>query len=97
MDITARKRSAEALEGEQELLRQSIEFQERERRMIAYDIHDGIIQYAAGTLMFLAGYKGEAWRHNSHPDEIEPALRALRQRDCRRPPSHEWNPATVAR
>jgi PAS domain S-box-containing protein len=77
MDITARKMAAEALEKEQELLRQSIEFQERERRTIAYDIHDGVIQYAAGALMFLEAYKGKR-EGSPDADEIEPALHALR-------------------
>jgi PAS domain S-box-containing protein len=77
MDITARKEAAEALLREQELLRQSIEFQERERRMIAYDIHDGIVQYAAGALMFLEAYKGKR-EGSPDADEIEPAVNALR-------------------
>jgi PAS domain S-box-containing protein len=78
MDITARKNAADALKAEQELLRQSIDFQERERQIIAYDIHDGIIQYATGALMFLEGYQG---RHETTLDasEIEPALIAMRQ------------------
>jgi signal transduction histidine kinase len=78
MDITARKNSVYALQQEQELLRQSIELQERERQMIAYDIHDGIIQYAAGALMFLEGFKGRR-EGSSDSDEIELALIALRQ------------------
>jgi len=51
MDATRRKRAEDALRAEQETLRQLLEVQERERRMTAYEIHDGFIQLAAGALM----------------------------------------------
>jgi signal transduction histidine kinase len=63
---------------EQELLRQSIELQEHERMIIAYDIHDGIIQYTTGALMFLESYKGRR-KGTADAEEIEPVLAALRQ------------------
>ncbi len=78
MDITARKGSADALKAEQDLLRQSIELQERERRIIAYDIHDGIIQYTTGALMHLESHKGSK-EGGSHAEHNEPAVIALRQ------------------
>ncbi len=76
MDITARKNSADALKAEQDLLRQSIELQERERQMIAYDIHDGIIQYTTGALMHLEGHRV---RGGADADDNLPAVMALRQ------------------
>ncbi len=63
---------------EQELLRQSIELQERDRMMIAYDIHDGIIQYTTGALMFLESYKGQR-KGSADAEQIEPVVSALRQ------------------
>ena len=78
MDVTERIAAAEALQQEQDLLRESIEYHERERQLMAYDIHDGIIQYTTGALLFLETYKD---RRESRPGdhEIEPALNALRQ------------------
>ncbi len=76
MDITVRKNSADALQAEQDLLRQSIELQEREKRMIAYDIHDGIIQYTTGALMHLESHGGQA---GADGDDNLPAMIALRQ------------------
>ena len=78
MDITDRKESEDALRVEQELLRQSIELHERERTMIAYDIHDGIIQYTTGALMFLESFKGQR-KGTADAEQIEPVLSALRQ------------------
>jgi len=57
-DISDRKRAADALEEEQETLRHTIKVQDQERQLIAYDIHDGLVQYAAGALMKLEGIKG---------------------------------------
>lgn len=52
-DISDRKRASDALEAEQELLRHTIELQDQERQLIAYEIHDGLVQYATGALMQL--------------------------------------------
>jgi PAS domain S-box-containing protein len=50
-DITERRRALESLEAEQELLRHTIEIQDHQRQLIAYEIHDGVVQYVAGALM----------------------------------------------
>jgi PAS domain S-box-containing protein len=50
-DITERRRALESLEAEQELLRHTIEIQDHQRQLIAYEVHDGIVQYVAGALM----------------------------------------------
>lgn len=57
VDITEQKRARETLEAEQDLLRQSIELKDREHQLIAYDIHDGLIQYAIGAQMHLEAYR----------------------------------------
>jgi PAS domain S-box-containing protein len=50
-DISELKRTAGALQAEQELLRTFIEVQENEKKLICYEIHDGVIQYTAAALM----------------------------------------------
>lgn len=57
VDITEQMRARERLEAEQDLLRQSIELKDHEHRLIAYDIHDGLIQYAIGAKMHLEAYR----------------------------------------
>ena len=52
-DITDRKLATDALKEEQELLRRTIEIQDQERQLIAYEIHDGLVQYVTGAKMQL--------------------------------------------
>lgn len=50
-DITERRRAEEAVRKEQRLLRQLLNLQERERKLVAYDIHDGLAQKITGALL----------------------------------------------
>ena len=51
LEVTERKCAEDALRMEQDLLKHLFKIQEGERRLTAYEIHDGIIQYATGALM----------------------------------------------
>ncbi len=50
-DVTERKKSQEALEREHQVLRHLLASQDRERQLIAYEIHDGLAQYLAAAIM----------------------------------------------
>jgi PAS domain S-box-containing protein len=50
-DITKRKEAEQELREEQRTLRQLLESQERERRLIGFEIHDGLAQQLAGAIM----------------------------------------------
>lgn len=52
-DISQQKRAIEKLQAEENLLRDLLELQDRERRMVAYEIHDGFIQDIVGARMVL--------------------------------------------
>ncbi len=52
-DITEQKTAAEAVEKEQSLLRRLIDLHERDRQLVAYDIHDGFAQQLTGVLFKL--------------------------------------------
>jgi signal transduction histidine kinase len=77
-NVTKERSIVEALEKEQRLLRQVLELQERERRLMAYEIHDGFAQQLTGALLRLQGFR-EA--HSRDPlqawDTFDGALRLL--------------------
>ena len=49
-DITDRKDAEQRADREQQLLRQLLDLHERERKLIAYEIHDGLAQQLTGAL-----------------------------------------------
>jgi PAS domain S-box-containing protein len=65
-DITERTIYENDLRREQELLRRLLDLQERERQLVAYEIHDGIVQEMTASLMHL-----DAYRHHSEPSNGE--------------------------
>ena len=58
LDITQRNRAEAELRREHEALRQMIDAQERERRLIGYEIHDGLAQHLAGAMLLLRALPG---------------------------------------
>jgi signal transduction histidine kinase len=54
--MTARKKAQEALERERRTLEHMLQASDHERRLIAYDIHDGLAQELAGTIMSFQMY-----------------------------------------
>src|SRR6185295_10088315 len=56
-DISDLKEAHESLQKERELLRNLIEVQEKEKQFLCHEFHDGLIQYAVGSLMSLEGYR----------------------------------------
>lgn len=57
-DVTQRKRVEEELRNERRLLGELLDLQERDRKLIAYEIHDGLAQLLTGALMGLQSYLG---------------------------------------
>lgn len=76
-DTLALKKSQDALHRERQVLRQMLEIQERERQLVAYEIHDGLAQFLAGAMMHL-----QALEHAAGPAgpgrELHESLRLLR-------------------
>lgn len=77
-DTLALKKSQDALHRERQVLRQMLEIQERERQLVAYEIHDGLAQFLAGAMMHL-----QAVEHAAGPAgpsrELHESLRLLRE------------------
>jgi beta-phosphoglucomutase len=68
-NITQERRASEAIEKERQLLRRMLDLHERERQLIAYEIHDGFAQQLTGALFRLQGFRetlannaAEAWK-----------------------------------
>jgi PAS domain S-box-containing protein len=53
LDITHRKEVEDRLRHDQQLLKKMVELQDRDRQLVAYEIHDGLVQDITGALMFL--------------------------------------------
>ncbi len=49
-DITERKKAEKALDEERRLLRTMLDMHERDRKLVAYEIHDGLAQQLVGAL-----------------------------------------------
>ncbi|MBN2473325.1 MAG: PAS domain S-box protein [Pirellulales bacterium] len=55
-DITERRKQTEAIHKEQRLLRQLLDLHERDRQLIAYEIHDGFAQQLTGAQFNLEAF-----------------------------------------
>ena len=56
-DVTQERLSAEAVGKEQRLLRRLLDLHERDRRLTAYDIHDGFAQQLTGAMYRLQAFR----------------------------------------
>jgi signal transduction histidine kinase len=55
-DSTARQEAEESLQKEQRLLRRVLDMHERDRQLMAYEIHDGFVQLAIGAHLQLQAF-----------------------------------------
>jgi PAS domain S-box-containing protein len=69
-DITKRKQAQEALERERQSLWRMLQASDHERRVISYEIHDGLAQYLAAATMQFQSH--DALREHS-PEEAQKA------------------------
>ena len=58
-DITQRKQAEQRLQSEQAFLTQILRAHERDRQLMAYEIHDGLVQYISGALMHIESFGAE--------------------------------------
>jgi len=58
-DISDLKQAHETLKAKEELLLELLDVQERERQFLCQEFHDGLIQYAVGSLMTLEGCQSD--------------------------------------
>jgi len=53
LEIAERKKAEQALREERRFLKQMLDLQEQERKLVAYEIHDGLAQHLTGALLQL--------------------------------------------
>ena len=73
-DIGPQRRAEDGLREEQERLRQQLQIQERDRRLLAHEIHDGMLQDIIGAQMLL-----ESIFSQSPDDQIGDAAATIRR------------------
>jgi len=78
IDISERREAMDSFAAEQEMLRHTIEFQDQERELVAYEIHDGLVQYATGALMQLEGIRHQL-QSEEDSKQIERVVEILRR------------------
>jgi PAS domain S-box-containing protein len=62
-DITERKQAEAAMKAEERLLRQLLDLLENDRKLVAFEIHDGLAQQLTGLLMQLQVMEAARERH----------------------------------
>jgi PAS domain S-box-containing protein len=78
-DITERRLAHEQLQAEQRLLQQMLLAHERDRQLLAYEIHDGFVQDVTGARLHLEAYYQQRERNPARADEeFQRVLRLLR-------------------
>ncbi|MGD0896432.1 MAG: PAS domain S-box protein [Thermoguttaceae bacterium] len=82
-DITERNRAEEALRRERRTLEHLLQASDHERRLIAYDIHDGLAQQLAGAIMQFQIYE---YQKDGQPQDARKAydggMSLLRESHC---------------
>jgi PAS domain S-box-containing protein len=78
-DVTERKQAEEALRKEQRFLRHLIDLQERERKLMAYEIHDGLAQQLTAAAYKLQGLKAALEKQDlsASRENLEEILRLI--------------------
>ncbi|MFM7073125.1 MAG: PAS domain S-box protein [Planctomycetota bacterium] len=78
MDVSDQHRLLEELRRERELLSELLEVQERERRAVCNDIHDGLMQHVTAAIMELEATEAGPLSANAH-FTLQRAIRELRR------------------
>ncbi len=79
-DITSQRRYEEKLRNEQQLMKKLLALQDRERKLIAHEIHDGLVQYITGSKMMIEGLRHQMQTGGKvRPDELGTVTDALGQ------------------
>lgn len=77
-DESDRKKAEQGLDSERRFLRHLITTQDRDRRLTAYDLHDGVVQMMTGALMRLEAMSSKRAEVIGHDDDLVAAISLIR-------------------
>lgn len=78
-DVTERKQAEEKLKREQQSLRRMVMAIDHERRLITYELHDGVAQQLLGAIMHLQSQAPRRARKSKTQDAYQEGMDALRK------------------
>jgi signal transduction histidine kinase len=78
-NVSQRKKAEEQLERQRQVMQRLIDLQERERQIVAYEIHDGIMQSLAAGLMHLEAYASAIPMPAGGNSDYQRSLKLLRE------------------
>jgi PAS domain S-box-containing protein len=78
VDIDKTKQAEESLRAERRLLKRLLELHERDRQLIAYEIHDGMVQDMTGAAMFAEAARHAVADREDVRDRLDQSLKLLR-------------------
>ena len=78
-DITDRKLAEEKVKAEQRALRRMVLASDHERRLITYELHDGVAQQLLGAMMHFQSQEPRRSRKSKGGDAYRDGMEALRQ------------------
>ena len=80
VDVTRRKEAEQSLVHEHRLLLRLLELQERDRQLIGFEIHDGIVQQMTAVTMFLESASVEIEKQlGAAPEHLTGGIHLLRE------------------
>jgi PAS domain S-box-containing protein len=82
-DVTDLKLAEAKLEAEDQLLRSVLDRQERERQLVASEIHDGVVQDIVGAKMVYEGIVHALDNKTQFPREAMDEVKELLEGNCR--------------
>lgn len=78
-EIVQRAQAVEEAHEQYNLLLKLLDLHERERRLIAYEIHDGLVQDITGALMRLEGMQARLDQNSQENSELETLVGGMRK------------------
>jgi len=73
LDVTARRNAQESLEREHRMLQRSLNLHVRDRQMLAYEIHDGMVQDLTAAVMYLQSVQSQRRSGAKLPESLAKA------------------------
>ncbi len=78
-EVNVRRAAEQALRNEQDLLLDTLQQHDNDRKLVAYEIHDGLAQYLTASIMHLSAFSHATREHNKENSQLELVRQLLRR------------------